>query len=1670
MSESCTVDPDFKYLSIYGRGANNLTVLTAAEGQRHFIVNADAILKLTYVKLQGGRSLGAYLSLGGSIYVLGSLYVSNCYFYDNQAKVGGGAIAFFLNSKTSKIENTIFENNKVENVGGAIYIVSAILELIIENCDFNNNQQTAEVANGGGGAISIPLAASNFVIKFTRFSQNSANSNYGHTFFIIATGTIQLIDITVTTCNTNANNKECDANDDIYNVLPPLCNTINPNPCSTTCINHSRPEFGIRCPCAAGTFGVTTYMGCQQCTAGRYANVNGMTSCDVCPSNSYTANSLGTITCTPCPSGKFTLNTRNDTNGHDAVNDCYSSPILTNINPNNHTTSGNVLTTFNFDMEFEIDFNATISVQMPNGNLWTNCTRVDHNTFTAISPSGVGANLALIITIDGVAASSTEILFSYKAANITSVISPPFNGGVITLMGTDFGSTINDVDIINVYNTNGCSFECVVLELFLAPSKIYCQYNQAGSFGVTREIDIVVGDQRSVARGSFTYEFNKGELNGVPLDVQIVSEMEELTYVISLSDGIPPSKNVIITLEATSTKGGALNCTVNPASVTILANDNGTEIPVTIKTDGNLIDEGTDAVSYSCIIKHTIATTDPQYATSPQRTVMLNIINDDEADVKLWTIDANDQYTYAVKFLSFFNLEGSTFQYGVQLDTQPTHNVHIVPNITLSDHVNMLSPPQLVGHPKFLTFTPSNWSQYQRFTYASIPDNVDNDLLDFNIFHNIVTSDVVFYEKVTRRDLLATVNAADDDTAKIILMENKVLTLQPEEEAKSITITHFASKPAHDVIIQVKVPSNKIEIIYDENVNNDNTVLIPKNRWNNINYELKFRAKSGAPSGEMTIGLIPQSLDPKYNASNDGIASANLVGEFVNIIVPEIGSEPLTNITVFPPTRSAWQQATFQFYSPNPEVVKFEWKLDGGPYKELLCPGTSISSLCMLNTSLLVFGRHRLEARAVSNIGQRDGSPAFIEWTVDHCNDPNGNLLQYAKIEDNGAIQCFDCPQPLGVECGYPDDEWGHIYALPNWWTAGTRTDTYYKCPFPDSCLGGLREKKGPNGTFTVQKSRCAVGYDHSAPVCAVCADEYVFQQNRCVSCPGYLPGKSTSPTRSMMVAGFLCMSSSIVFMYLFFTIPTLSRSEEEDLRVKLSKLDLDLIYKDNRELTHAIFSEFLDGEKMTETEILYIFHVVDEDESGFLSRAELEAYITNDGKIDIEELQAKQDEYQNRYWSKRPSFTAESVKTRLYTFATLTCFGLYTGISTRIFRLFKCRKIDNDYYLTSDYSMKCYTEDWWSYAGVAIFCMIIYVVGIPLVQFIILLRNRHHLHEESALDHESHRLTKKKFGSIYENYIEECYYYDLLDLLRRLILTGGLILVGEHSVIQILLGILTSMFWLLIVAIKFPYKAYWDNILSIALSLALVLSLICGFTLQLFHATRPDTNESIDGTRYEDVIFDWILTSMSVVCVFLGIIACVLTVPVFQNYLGKYLLKENNNLTEMKQWMEKQKVLVKWLHIDDLKTALKVTTATLEKKAEISRKQHVKNITKVRQRNSRSAINNVSILPIVDTNSDSGNRILSSGSLIHVKKMKTIASHHAEVGNIKRKREEGTQHLRRKHEEVRQRSEAQRKNLERRLQQRKSLNKKNLNKSVVVQALEQITKKKETEEEVENH
>ena len=65
--------------------------------------------------------------------------------------------------------------------------------------------------------------------------------------------------------------------------------------------------------------------------------------------------------------------------------------------------------------------------------------------------------------------------------------------------------------------------------------------------------------------------------------------------------------------------------------------------------------------------------------------------------------------------------------------------------------------------------------------------------------------------------------------------------------------------------------------------------------------------------------------------------------------------------------------------------------------------------------------------------------------------------------------------------------------------------------------------------------------------------------------------------------------------------------------------------------------------------------------------------------------------------------------------------FLLYPGICNSILKIFKCRQVDDKWYLDADLTRECFTSEWNPYAITAAIFFIIYTIGIPLFFYRIL-------------------------------------------------------------------------------------------------------------------------------------------------------------------------------------------------------------------------------------------------------------------------------------------------------------------------------------------------------------
>ena len=107
--------------------------------------------------------------------------------------------------------------------------------------------------------------------------------------------------------------------------------------------------------------------------------------------------------------------------------------------------------------------------------------------------------------------------------------------------------------------------------------------------------------------------------------------------------------------------------------------------------------------------------------------------------------------------------------------------------------------------------------------------------------------------------------------------------------------------------------------------------------------------------------------------------------------------------------------------------------------------------------------------------------------------------------------------------------------------------------------------------------------------------------------------------------------------------------------------------------------------------------------------------------------------------------FTAESVRTKATKLLFIMTYALYTSVSTTIFRLFKCQNVQGRWYLTADYRLRCFEGVWYLYASLAIAGIAVYTIGIPLMLFVVLRRNRRYLYESTCPRDQMHRHAEVK-------------------------------------------------------------------------------------------------------------------------------------------------------------------------------------------------------------------------------------------------------------------------------------------------------------------------------------
>lgn len=116
------------------------------------------------------------------------------------------------------------------------------------------------------------------------------------------------------------------------------------------------------------------------------------------------------------------------------------------------------------------------------------------------------------------------------------------------------------------------------------------------------------------------------------------------------------------------------------------------------------------------------------------------------------------------------------------------------------------------------------------------------------------------------------------------------------------------------------------------------------------------------------------------------------------------------------------------------------------------------------------------------------------------------------------------------------------------------------------------------------------------------------------------------------------------------------------------------------------------------------------------------------------------------------------------------------------------------------------------TYIVLGIIFLCLYVVGIPLVMFLLLWRNKKHLHDESS---PKHHLIKNALGGMYTQYEPSFWWFEIFLLINKTMMCGGLVMAAPGTPLQVLIAMLIMLFHLLIVLKTSPYDSDGEDVSS---------------------------------------------------------------------------------------------------------------------------------------------------------------------------------------------------------------------------------------------------------------
>ena len=216
--------------------------------------------------------------------------------------------------------------------------------------------------------------------------------------------------------------------------------------------------------------------------------------------------------------------------------------------------------------------------------------------------------------------------------------------------------------------------------------------------------------------------------------------------------------------------------------------------------------------------------------------------------------------------------------------------------------------------------------------------------------------------------------------------------------------------------------------------------------------------------------------------------------------------------------------------------------------------------------------------------------------------------------------------------------------------------------------------------------------------------------------------------------------------------------------------------------------------------------------------------------------------------------------------------FFIYPGVSNRAFALFNCRRLMADLrVLHEDYSVHCDTVAHLFFQTLAAAVALFFSAGVPVALIVVMLkRARAHnavtdadrfvarrlaeeleLDDRVAIDAIRDVSMGKEYSFLVSAYQPRYFFWEGVDMLRKLSMVGLLVVAGQGSLSQIFFGLCLSVCSLGAQVHFEPYKHKQDNYLKLATEAAIFLTLLVALMIKAAPVGRG-ANEMLAITTYD--------------------------------------------------------------------------------------------------------------------------------------------------------------------------------------------------------------------------